>query len=257
MLDLVLVLIVVLCAVWGYLRGGLVSVLALGALIVAYLASAPLGPVAAGVLAPHLPAGAAYLVGRLVAGLCVYIPLAIVAGVVDRKIGRTREGKVHRWNRALGTVCGLASGLVWFFMVVFVADVAIKVFPEARGRVAGSAKRSLFRRWLSPLNPADRFLVTDVLRLLRTAQQDPQVMQRLMEREEVRRLFDNLKFKRLVEDEQLARALRSGRVDAVLANRNLQNLLADKELQSLVLSEMRTALQEVLKESAPAGEPDR
>lgn len=253
MVDLIAILAVVLCALLGYIRGGLMAVLGLMALIVAYFASALVGPPLGAVIAAHsrCPAVTAYLMGRIAGGVLIYVLLMAPAVILARKMGRTERGKLRMWNRGIGAFFGVVWGACLALVLLFLADVATKVVPEATGRLADSARRSVLRRCVSSLNPADRFLVTDILRLLRAARQDPEVFQRLRAHEQFRQLQEHPAFKRVSEDRKLTEAIHSRDVAAILRNENLRRLLADKELRRRILSpEIRLALQEVLPEGA-------
>lgn len=252
MVDLIFVGILAFCVLRGYLRGAASSLLGFAALVVAYVASGPLGPVAAKMLMAWagLSAGTAYTLGRIIAGLCIYVPLLIVASVLGASLRRTKLAGVRVLNSALGALIGLAWGLLAVLILVFLVDVGLKVFPEASGRIAQSARASFVRRWVSSRNPADRFLITDVLRLVRVADDSPEVLDRLSQHEHMQELLDHPKFQKVLADKELVTALRQGGVDAVLRNENLRELVADKELRALILSpETRSAVQEAIRES--------
>jgi len=132
-----------------------------------------------------------------------------------------------------------------------VGDSLLKVFPEAGGSFVESARNSSFRRLVSGFNPADRFLVTDCLRLLRVARQDPEVLRRLSEREEVRELLEHPDVQAVLTDESLHRAVAEGRLDEVFGNANLKRLLGNADLRRRMLSpELRAALTQALREGA-------
>ena len=255
MVDLAVVLIVVVSALWGYMRGILRRVLFIASLVVAYLGSAPLGPWLGGMIAARVdwPANACYTVGRIAGGLLIYVSLTVCAQVMDRKLGHTRAGYMRLWNRNWGLVGGLASGLLIALIVLFVADSMLKAFPEASGSLAEAARRSTLRRMVSRFNPGDRFLVTDVLRLLRASRDDPAAVQRLSEQEEVRSLLEHPDVRSVMNDAELGRALRAGEVDVVLQNENLRRLLKSRDLrQRLVAPGIREALKEAMQR--PSGE---
>lgn len=249
MVDLVAIAIVVLCALVGYLRGGLVGVLNLLALIVAFLVSAPVGPAVAGIIAARTqwPVVATYLAGRAMAFAFVYLLLTVPALILARRLGKTEWGEVRGWNRLLGGLSGLISGLVLAIVLLLLIDVVLKVMPEATSGPAEWARSSVLRRWASPHNPADRFLVTDVLKLLRAAKEDRSVLERLQRQEYVQQLIQHPDFRAVREDERLARAIDARNIDAILENENLRRLLANRELRTKALSaEMRQAIQQAM-----------
>ncbi len=236
--DIILLLILAACVVWGFMRGGIEDILGLGALVVAFVASAPLGQPLGSVLGSNFgwSPGVSYLVARIVAGFCIYIPLLILASYIDRRLGRSEQGIPHPWNRVLGFVWGLGSGLVLFFLLLFSMDVALKVFPDASGWIVRQARQSRLRQWASSINPADRYLVTDVLKFYRVRRQDPTVVQRLREEPEVQKLLENPAFKRLLDDKAVAEAVRQRNLGAVLTNENFRLVLQDRDLRAQILS---------------------
>ena len=256
MFDALFVAIIFVAAVRGYVRGVLADVFGLAALLIAYLPSAPLAPLLMRWLlaAANWPASLAYLACRLAAGLVIYLVVSGGARAMARKLGSTDEGRLLGWNRALGALVGLGSGLLLALIVLFLADAGLKVYPEASGWAADAARDSVLRRRVSAVNPADTFLVTDVLRLLRAVRENPQVIERLRDDPQMRRLMEQESFQRLLSDEQLATALRSGRVHEVVASEEFRRLLADKELRKMALSpETRRALENVLGGPPSAG----
>jgi len=258
--DIALLLILAFWVVWGYIRGGIEDILGLGALVVAFLASAPFGSPIGNILGANFrwPPGVSYLIGRIIAGLCIYIPLIILASIIDRRLGRTEQGVPHPWNRILGFLWGLGSGLVLFFILLFGIDVGLKVFPDASGWIVRQATQSKLREWATSFNPADRYLITDVLKLYRAARRDHEVLQRFREEPQVRKLLENPSFKRLLDDQAVAKAIQDRNVGAVLTNENFRLVLADKELRADILSpEMHRAFEKALQKApqAPASPP--
>jgi uncharacterized membrane protein required for colicin V production len=256
MIDIILVVVVFFLGVRGYLRGAVLSLLGLAALVVAVIASAPLGPIVGRSLAAqsHLSLGSSYLLGRILAGVAIYIPAIVLAHIVDRRVGRDEEGELRSWNRSLGVLGGLLSGVVIALLLLFVLDVAVKVLPAGEGWLMEASRTSLLRRAVSPHNPADRFLVTDLLKVLRVAQDDPDVLRQLRQTEAFRRLLAHPDVQPLLEDEGLARAVRDQQLERILENENLRRVLADRELRRMIFSpEMRQAIRDVLAEAREGG----
>ncbi len=259
MVDLLVILLIGLATLWGYLRGILRSVLTVAALTVAYLASAPLASPIGDLMAAHTEwaANVCYAVGRVIGALLIYVSLSISAQVADRRLGRTRFGFMRGWNRTWGAVAGFVTGLLIALILLFAADAMLKAYPEGGGALAESARRSSLVRLVSRFNPADRYLVTDFLKLLRVAREDPQVLEELSHKEGIRRLLEHPTVARLFHDEVLAEAVRDGRFQDVFANENLRRLLEDKELRELLVSPaVRSAIQDVVSEHDPDSERD-
>ncbi len=249
MLDFVVLLVVFLCAFRGYQRGAIRNVLELLALVIAWFASGPLWFVAGNLLIAE--AGwshtIGYLVGRLIAGCVIYVPLLVGAWYVDRRIGRTPEGAVRDWNRGLGTSFGLLAGIIFGLFVLFLADAVVQGFPESPGTLIGIARRSFLRKTVARVNPARRFMVTDVLELLSAAKRDPKVLERLARDPQIRALTEHPTLRALQDDPEFAAALKDRRIGDVLQNEKLGALLSDKELLAAIVSpETRTAIREAV-----------
>lgn len=250
MLDFFVAVVLILSVIWGYLRGFLYDLLGLVALIVAFVGSAPFGENLGGALARNsaMSAGTAYVVVRVVAGVLIYVSLKISAVVANRKFGKTERGVTRRWNRNLGALGGLLSGLVTVLIVLFLADAVVKAFPESTNALVRVAEGSRFRRMVSSFNPADRFLLTDALRLIQAARDDPEVRRRLREDPHIQRILQNETLQRALRDEDLQRAIESDDYGQVLRNENLRAVLSDRELVEELLSEetqraMRSAIE--------------
>ncbi len=259
MVDLIVIAIIGLCFLLGYMRGGLLPLLGLCALVAAYFGSAVAGPPIGEILATytHWPTLAVYLCGRIVAAGFIYIALMVLAVILERRVGRTEGGRLQKWNKSLGGLSGLVSGLLLGVIALLLADVLAKVMPESPSAVVRSSRHSILRRFVSPFNPADTFLVTDALRMLRAARDDPSVLERLREHEQVQELLARPELQAVRQDTKLAKAIQDNDIGAILHNQPLQTVLANKELRALILSpEMRLALQDVLRESAQHPPPD-
>jgi uncharacterized membrane protein required for colicin V production len=256
MLDLLVIVVIVVSAVRGYVRGALRDLLGLGALVAAYLASRPFGSPLGDFLSARtqLPPGTAYVTARLVAGLAIYVSLSVSAAALNRKAGQDPEGLTRPWNRNLGAFCGLASGLVTALILLFVADSLVKAYPGSTSRALAGARTSRFRRWVSGVNPADDYLLTDLLTLLRIAREDPQVLDRLRDRPEVQQLVNDPEFQTAIRDDELAAALRARDIHAILGNRSFQRLLGNRELIARVLSgDIAAAVRGVVADAEPGG----
>jgi len=243
------IIVLLLCITWGYLRGALRNLLGLAALAIAYAASAPFGRTLGAWTAGHwqLSAGSAYILARVGAGLAIYVSLKISAAVANRRFGQDETGVTRRWNRDLGAVLGLVYGLVLLLIVVFLADSLHKAGME--GSFVGSVSNSWLGSRLSTYNPADKFMLTDVLKLLRDAREDPEVLQQLKQDPQVQTLLVRPGVRAVLDDQELADAIHQGDYGRVLNNPNLKDLLKDKDLMRQILSpDLRSAVKKVVKE---------
>ena len=250
MLDVFCLLVVLLSALWGYLRGGLSEFLGMVALVAAYFGSAPLGGTLA--FAParlwDMPPGRAYLVARVAAGVGIYVLLMVFAWIANRKFGRSKEGVTYRWNRALGGVMGLGNALLIVLAVLFIGDALVKVYPEQKGALLAAVRRSHFRRMVSGLNPADRFLMTDSLRFLRVVREDPDIIGELRDKPQVRRILEHPDIQEASRDKELQDAVENRDFARILKNERVRHILVNKELMRKLFSKdmqeaMRSALE--------------
>jgi len=252
MLDFAIIVVVLLCVLRGYLRGVLKDLLGLAALVVAYVVSAPFGSSVGQLLAQHsgMSASAAYTAARVAAGVVIFVSLKISAHVADARFGKDETGVTVSWNRNLGALVGLTFGLMAALIVLFLADSLCKAFPASQNALVRAAGRSHLRRWVSAYNPADRFLVTDLLRLLSVAHDKPEVLDRLKEDPRVEQLLETPTLERALKDEDLIEAVRNREFGKVAENDNLKALLGDADLMRHIFSpELRAAIRQVIEEA--------
>ncbi len=238
MVDIIAILVIAVSVMWGYLRGALRNLLTLGALVAAYVGSAQFGQPLGKMLVQNFDfsSGTAYVLARLGAGLAIFISLMIAADMADRIFGKTEQGITRRWNRRLGAAAGLATGAATVLVGLILLDAFYKAFPESRDGFLRIAEGSKLRALVSSHNPADRYLLTDMLRLLRAAQDDPVVLERLRERQEVRQLLDEPKIAAVLSDEALVEDLREHRYHEALRDEDLRRLMSDTDVLRRLIS---------------------
>jgi hypothetical protein len=233
----------------GLVRGILHEALMVAALGVAYAASGALAGPVGGVIAGRgwLEPGAAHVAGRVLGGIAIFLSLSVAVRLADRRLGRTPRGVVVAWNRNLGALAGFVFGALLAFCVLCLVDAVWKAAPESEGRWARAARDSYLRRLVSPINPADRFLVTDSLKLVRGAQEDPEALHGLRQRPVFRRLVRHPTVQAILQDEELMEAIRRRDVARVGRDEKIHRLLSDPEVRELIFSE---EMRRVLRESA-------
>jgi len=239
-IDAIVILVLLMCALMGYLRGILRGTLWVGALALAYFGSPSVAGPFAGIIAKgiELPTGLAHTMGRVAAGIVIYASVLVSGRIADRRIGRLKSGVLRPWNRNLGALMGLIFGTLLMFCALCLADAMVKVFPEREGFLADSIRSSRLRKAISGINPADRFLITDLLKLLNAAREDPRLLRELKAKEEYRQLLNHPKVQEVLDDEQLMEAVRQRRWQRVLRDRKIRALLKDKELRKLLFSRL-------------------
>jgi len=263
MVDFLAVALVVAFTLVGFLRGILRQALSVGAVAAAYLASAVLGgPLAAMVLKwREMSSGMAYMVGRVIGGVVVFVSLSIAVRLADKRFGRTRQGVLRPWNRNLGALAGLLFGMVLALSLLCVADAAYKALPDSQSPLVKAAGSSYFRTWITGHNPADRLLITDSLKFARIVHSNPEAMEKLSERPEIRELFNDPAVRDVVTDEGLmaeideaAKTNDPARLLEIAGNEKIRKLLSDPGLREKLLSPaVRTAIAEAAKEAEAEG----
>lgn len=257
MIDLAVVLLLLGFVLWGFLHGAVFNVLGLAAFLLAYFLSALLaGPVVSRIVTRLAwSPGVAYLSARMVLCLVIYLPLTILVSKVDRRFRELKSEALLAVNQGVGAACGLAWGILAAFFLLCIGDVWVKAQPDAEGFSVRSMRASYFRGWVTTSNPADRFLVTDVLKLLRAARGNPAVLERLSRQPHVRDVLQSPDMQAVLDDDELPRKLREDPVRAVLHDEGIGRLLANKDIRRMILStEMRDALRRAMEEAPEPGE---
>ena len=272
MVDAMCILVMLVFAGMGYVRGILRGTLAVLAIVAAYFASLPLSRPLTRILmnASEMSAGAAENIARVFAGLLMLFSLLIAVRLVDKHIGRTRQGLLVPWNRNLGALAGVAFSLILVFSGLCAADAIYKASPGAEGWWARQVADSRLRGWVGKRNPADRLLVTDALSFVRAAQQDPELWEKLRGSEEVQGLAEHPTVRAVLEDDELMKAIAGAvgekdlkRQHSIGRHEKIRALLEDRELRARLLSPaLRLRVKELLDEQqkkdaegAEAGRP--
>lgn len=251
MLDLIAILAVLFFMLIGYLRGVLREGLTLGALIFTFYASGQVAPQAGELIlkVADLPQGAAYTVGRAVAGMIIFLSFYLAIRIIDRHLGRTPQGRPVGWNRRLGLLAGLLVGVGLVFCTLCVADALQKTYPESEAWWARTSRRSWLREWVAPFNPADRLAVTGYLTVFQQISRDPESIEGLQEKEPFQKLMKHELIQEILDDEELMQSIHQRDIGRVARDAKIRRLLSDAELRKIMFSpEMREAMREVAEE---------
>lgn len=237
MIDLIVLVIVALCVLRGYLRGVVLALVCLGALVFAYAGSIVLGPGVARFLADQgMPGVWAWLVGPACAGMAIYISLRVAGSLLDRKLGRTRRGDLHAWNRKLGMLGGLVVGLLISLCVLFLVDGVLKAAGgSGDGRLVRAARASRLRRMVSDYNPANRFI--KVVELLRILGRHPDLVQQIDRPAHLQELLERQAVRDVLNEPDLMEAWQEKRYDDLLENEKLRAVWDDEELREMLFSQ--------------------
>jgi len=248
MIDVLVLVILAAFVFWGFERGVLNAVMTLAAIVVAAIISAQLAPG----LARHLvgvEVALRYPVARVGSLLVAWMSLRVSGGVIARRYGRTERGEVRLWNRRIGALAGLVSGLTVALTLLFALDTFVQVAPDAEGRVAKWAQASFLRRTARPFNPLNKLHMDVLVPLALKAQKDPTVIEKLAENEAVKRILEHPAIQAVLADKELMAAVHEGRVEDIIRNENVRVVLADKDLRRMLGSdELRQAIKEACAE---------
>jgi len=265
MLDGLAVGMVMVFGLLGYTRGILRQGLTVAALVASYFASALLAAPLAGWVPEdwQVTDAMAHVIGRALGGAMVFVSLSLASHLIDKRIGRTQSGVPVPWNRNLGGLAGVAFGLLLAFCGLCLADAYRKAYPASDGWWARAIDASYFRRQVQLMNPADRFLITDSLKLIRRARNNPEALKKLAEKEELKALLDDPLIQEILQDEELMSAIQNRDLKRVAGDEKITRLLTNAELRKKVFSpQVRAAFSEAVEEMAhedddaqPAEEP--
>jgi len=245
-IDIVAGALILVFMIIGFVRGILLSVLSIVSIVAAWFISKPLSvPVAERMLErwPDMSAGLAETIARLLVGGFVLLSLLIASGLIDKFVGRGKQGERLAWNRNLGAVAGLVFGGVLAFVLLSVADSAYKAAGTSEGFVARQMEDSYARDFVSEHNPADRLQITDVLKFVRYAQEHPDMVEELRRSPEWQEIAQDPKVQSVLQDRELMEDIAEAsaerdvsRLREISQGEKLQAVLNDPELRRKLLS---------------------
>jgi len=253
MIDVLVLIILAGFLFWGYEKGVLSAAMTLAAMVVAAFVSAYLAPGVAGYLTGLEPT-ARYPVARVGSLLVAWISLRISGRVIARRYGRTERGEVRLWNRRIGGLAGLISGLTVVLIVLSVLDTYVQVAPDEEGRLAVWARGSFLRRVVHPFNPLNKPPLDVLVTLVVRARKDPAVIEKLAEDERVRQIREHPAIQAMLQDKDLMATLREGRVEEFIRHQKVRNAWDDPDLHAMLASnELRQAIKDACAEPGEEG----
>ena len=208
MVDVIAGFVPVFFALLGYVRGILREVLYTGAVVGAWIGSGRLAEHFAPMLqAVGIPASSVPTLSKIAAGVAVFFVLSLVARGADRAIGRDREGEVKPWNRRLGTLAGLAIGVMVAVFLVALGDAFLQTFPKRSGPLAKELKQSYLRKQVAEVEAARRLHMTEFLKTVR----NPKALEReLSKQRQLRELLQDPEVRRLLREHEKQKAFADG-----------------------------------------------
>jgi uncharacterized membrane protein required for colicin V production len=248
MVDVLVLIILAGFLFWGYEKGVLSAAMTLAAMVAAAIVSYHLAPGVAGYLTGLEPT-VRYPVARVGSLLVAWVSLRISGRVIARRYGRTERGEVRLWNRRIGGLAGLISGLTVVLILLSVLDTYVQVAPDVEGRLAVWARGSFLRRATHPFNPLNKPPMDVLVPLAIQARKDPAVIQRVTEDERVRQIREHPAIQAVLQDQDLMAALREGRVEEFIRNEKVRKVWDDPDLRQMLRSdELRQAIQDACAE---------
>ena len=255
-IDAAVAAIVLVFALWGWWRGLLRKLAAIGALIAASLLAGLVGREVAHLAAARWNIQAMtvlYIACGVLAWGVLFIVGRIVLGFLARRLGSNQEGKPAGWNRGLGALCGAVEGLAlcWFIVAIF------DVIPEdIRARRLAPLHEAMKRSPVAvPLthatSPAAYLELQPLIGDLAIIADQPSVLRDLGEQEPVRELAENPKVRTILDDKDLMAEWRKGRVTWVLSHPRVTEALEDPDIRdTLRRTDLRQALRRLAAQAA-------
>ncbi len=153
--DITCAAIVVLCVLVGYMKGIVRAILLVGCVTAAYYLSKTLAAPIGGFIHrwTGLAVDVSLIAGQGLGGLAVYAVCSLVSDFLARPIERDEHGFVRAWNRQLGALVGLVTGVALIFAGLCVADALVKSMPSRKSYLFRTMRSSRLRRYVSKVNP--------------------------------------------------------------------------------------------------------
>lgn len=221
LLDVALGVLALLLALWGLLSGIVKTLLRLAAVALAAMASAPLGRIVAAPIrnATDLPLTLSYGLGRTLAGLLLVASLGVAAAQGGQLWGKTRGGLTTRWNSLLGAAGGFALGIVLALAVGWVLQTWNASFGETMpAALREGVEHSMTAQAATSLVPVRQHAVTDMLTLVETVRDQPELVRLIADDPAVRRFMDIPTVKAAVDDPEVQALARDRAWGTLLRN---------------------------------------
>lgn len=259
-IDIAVAIIVLVFALWGWWRGMLRKLAAIGALVIASLLAGLVGRKAAHLAAERWDIHVGmltvlYVVCGVVAWGVLFILGRILLGFVAKRLGSNKEGTPAGWNRGLGALFGGIEALVlcWFIVAIFDVipeDIRARRFPPLHEAMQASPV-------VVPLthatSPAAHLELQPLISDLAVIADQPSVLRSLEEEEAVRELAKNEKMRKVLDDKELMAEWRKGRVTWVLSHPRVAEALEDPDIRDTL---RRTDLRDALRRLAAQAKDD-
>jgi membrane protein required for colicin V production len=228
-LDLVILGLALVFALWGFFSGAARQIAALIAGVLAWVAASPAGQFFGPVFAKHLATSAfvGVVLATLAAFVVVLIAVQVVATLVIRRLLAGRDPNSRTLDRLLGFVLGGGKVLI----VVYVALCAMSFLEQNVSimgkRLAFTPKDSQLMGLVRRYNLLEQQQFSGAHDLVKVAglAKDPKAQQRLK---------DNPDFAALAKDPRFAKALNTAGMQRALETGDIRGLLGSNEVVELI-----------------------
>ena len=235
-IDLIVLGGVVLFGLLGLITGFLSQLFSIAALTAAWFLSRPAGAVVADFIRARSDTGesTAYVLGRLIAGLVIFMAAKILFHVVNHFVGKA-PGSIKATNRMLGGLFGGAKAFIIAWILLCLVAALPELFQRKKPDVRAMLQGSLMNRAVEAYNPAKESRIVVATRgLVKMLTQDPRSLERLKDNPEVAELISVIERKAAerVQDQEALEKIRSGDLSPLL---EMQELLFDPEVRDALM----------------------
>jgi uncharacterized membrane protein required for colicin V production len=230
--DVVIVVLVLVAAVFGLIRGIISQIMGMAGLVAAYL-FAPAGGKYAAVFVQHQLGCSKFMAGKvsiLLIGVLIYIAFRLVGLLVEKLfVNRVKEFK--SLNRLGGAALGAVKATVILAMMFcFLALVPREEVRAWFPKVLESRSYLLAAKY----NPMGKQVVLERMRHFRTSIADPQEMERLKKSDKIGKILEQYELRGALNDKRFVEPLQQGDFDTLQKNEQIEKLMKDDQLTTLL-----------------------
>lgn len=230
-LDLVILGLAAIFALWGFFSGAARQIAALIAGVLAWLAASPAGQFFGPIFSKRLAtsAFAGVVLATLASFVIVLIVVQVVATLVIRRILAGRDPSSRTLDRLLGFVLGGGKVLI----VVYVALCAMSFFEQnvqiMGKRLAFTPKDSQLMELVRRYNLLEQVQFSGAHDLVKVAglSKDPKAQQRLKDNADFAALTKDPRFSKVLNTAAMQRALETGDIRGLLGSNEVVELIQD------------------------------